>query len=101
MILTPEEVKVWLRVDGEDDNNLIAILINTAEQYLKNATGNNYNATNNLAKLFCMSLITDWYENREFIGKESDRTRFTIQSILMQLTYGGDSNESGTIKTPY
>ena len=90
MILTLDEVKLWLRIDGDADDTSLAILIATAEQYLKNATGIEFNSTNTLAKLLCMSLISDWYENREHVGKESDRTRFTIQSILMQLTYGGD-----------
>lgn len=95
MILTLDEVKLWLRVDGEDDDNTLLLLIATAEEYLKNATGIVFNSSNTLAKLFCMSLISDWYENREHVGKESDRTRFTIQSILLQLTYGGDAIESG------
>lgn len=104
MILTLDEVKVWLRVDGEADDTSLLLLIATAEQYLSNATGIEYDSTNTLAKLFCMSLISDWYENREHVsrehvGRESDRTRFTIKSMLMQLTYGGEHNESSTTKT--
>jgi uncharacterized phage protein (predicted DNA packaging) len=99
MIVSLDEVKTWLRVDFSDDDALLTTLINAAEQYLKNATGITYDSTNHLAKLFCMTLISDWYENREMIGKATDQTRPIIQSILTQLTYsyGGDSDESGTV----
>jgi uncharacterized phage protein (predicted DNA packaging) len=99
MIVTLEEAKNWLRVDFSDDDALITTLINAAEEYLKNATGVEFNENNHLAKLFCMTLISDWYENREMIGKATDQTRPIIQSILTQLTYsyGGDSDESWTV----
>lgn len=87
-ILGLEETKLWLRIDHEDENELIKMLILSAENYLKNATGIDYESDNNQAKLFCLVLVTDWYENRELIGhKVSDKVRFTIQSMLAQLTY--------------
>lgn len=99
MIVTLEEAKNWLRVDFSEDDALITTLINAAEEYLKNATGTTFDATNHLAKIFCMTLIADWYENREMIGKATDQTRPIIQSILAQLTYsyGGGSDESRTV----
>jgi len=87
-ILGLEETKIWLRIDQEDEDELIQMLILSAENYLKNATGIDYDSENKLAKLFCLILITDWYENRELIGhKVSDKVRFTVQSMLAQLTY--------------
>ncbi|MGG2988735.1 head-tail connector protein [Geobacillus stearothermophilus] len=99
MIVSLDEVKKWLRIDFSEDDALLTTLISAAEEYLKNATGITYDSANHLAKLFCMTLIADWYENREMIGKATDQTRPIIQSILTQLTYsyGGDSDESGTV----
>lgn len=92
MIVTVDEVKEFLRID-EDETTLITMLIKTAEEYLENATGNTFDETNNLARLFCMILISDWYENREFIGKSSEKVRHTVNSMIAQLKYcyGGDS----------
>jgi uncharacterized phage protein (predicted DNA packaging) len=92
MIVSLDEVKNWLRIDFSEDDALLTTLISAAEEYLKNATGITYDSTNHLAKLFCMTLISDWYENREMIGKASDQIRPIINSILMQLTYGGDTS---------
>jgi uncharacterized phage protein (predicted DNA packaging) len=92
MIVSLDEVKNWLRIDFSEDDALLTTLISAAEAYLKNATGVEYDENNHLAKLFCMTLISDWYENREMIGKASDQIRPIINSILMQLTYGGDTS---------
>jgi uncharacterized phage protein (predicted DNA packaging) len=99
MIVSLDEVKNWLRIDFSEDDALLTTLISAAEKYLKNATGNTFDSSNELAQLFCLVLIADWYENREMIGKATDQTRPIIQSILTQLTYsyGGDSDESGAV----
>lgn len=87
MIVTLDEAKLWLRQGSDDDDELItAILIPAAEKYIKNATGKEFDSTNELAKLLCLVLITDWYDNREMIGKTSAKIRHTVDSILQQLS---------------
>lgn len=86
MIITLEEVKTWLRQDGNHEDVLIStILIPAAEKYLENATGKEFDNTNELAKLLCLVLVADWYVNRELVGKASDKVRHTVNSILQQL----------------
>lgn len=87
MIITLEETKQYLRIDGEESDALITSLIEAAEIYLQNATGNQFDNTNHLAKLFCWVLITDWYENREHTGKASEKTRPIVESMLAQLRH--------------
>lgn len=97
-ILTIDEAKTWLRVDGNEEDGLIQMLIGAAEEYLRNATEVEFDETNQLAKLFCLVLCADWYENRDLIGQQpSDKVRFTIQSILAQLqhAYAPGENEEG------
>lgn len=96
MIVSIDEAKEWLRVDHNDEDNMIQMLIKAAEKYLKNATGNEFDSSNELAQLFCLVLIADWYENREMIGKVSDQIRPTIDSILAQLSYCYESQAGGT-----
>jgi uncharacterized phage protein (predicted DNA packaging) len=87
-ILTLEEVKTWLRVDGDDEDALIGMLVGAAETYLHNAVDVEFDGTNQLAKLYCLVLCADWYENRDLIGSQpSDKVRFTIQSMLAQLQH--------------
>lgn len=86
MIITLQETKMWLRLDSSYDDEIIAaVLIPAAEKYLKNATGKEFGGTNELAKLLCLVLVADWYENREMVGKASETVRHTVNSILQQL----------------
>ncbi|MBY6276147.1 head-tail connector protein [Parageobacillus phage vB_PtoS_NIIg3.2] len=94
MIISVDEAKEWLRVDHNDEDNMIQMLINAAEKYLKNATGNTFDSSNELAQLFCLVLVADWYENRELVGRVSDQVRPIIQSILTQLSYAYDSDSA-------
>ncbi|QQE75214.1 head-tail connector protein [Brevibacillus composti] len=87
-ILTLEETKTWLRVDGADEDSLIQTLIGAAEEYLRNAVEVEFDSTNQLAKLFCLVICADWYENRDLIGSQpSDKIRFSVQSMLAQLQH--------------
>lgn len=92
MVLTLEETKQWLRVDGDEEDSIIGMLIGSAEAYLENSTGIKFDSANALAKHFCLVLVTDWYEHRELIGDQrlvgsnpSERVRYSIQSMLLQL----------------
>lgn len=88
-ILTLKETKDWLRVDGEDEDSIIEIIRGAAETYIGNAVEVVFDNTNALAKLYCLVLCADWYENRELIGQQpSDKVRFTCQSIMAQLQHG-------------
>lgn len=89
MIITLAEVKEYLRIENDytEEDELLKSLMEAAEEHLKNATGKAFGSTNNLAKLFVKVLVSDWYENRELTGKQSDKVRGIIQSVLTQLQY--------------
>ncbi|MGE1105885.1 head-tail connector protein [Bacillus wiedmannii] len=91
MALTLEEAKKYLRVDGDEEDELITSFIAAAEIYIKNATSKNVDLKSELAKLAARILIAHWYENREVVGK-AEQLAFSLQSILVQLQYCvGDS----------
>ncbi|HEQ3529088.1 head-tail connector protein [Bacillus thuringiensis] len=95
MVLTVEEAKKYLRVDGDEEDDLITSFVIAAEIYIQNATGQDVKLDSELAKLAARILISHWYENREAVGK-AEQLVFSLQSILVQLQYcGGDASESG------
>lgn len=94
MIIDLPLTRKWLREPPEEDDEILNLIIGAAEAYLKNATGRVFDSTNNQARLFCLVLVTDWYENRELIGiKPSEKVRFSIQSMLLQLQNLPDEGE--------
>lgn len=92
MIIDLIETKTWLRVDGADEDTLIQTLISAAETYLLNATGNKFDNTYSLAKLLCLVLVAEWYENRQALGRMTDRIRPTVESMVAQLAHSYDLN---------
>lgn len=88
MIVDIDEAKQFLRIDHDEDDILIQSLIGAAEEYLINATGKKFSSSNNLARLFCLLLVADWYENRNLAReKVGEQTRDIIESMKNQLKY--------------
>lgn len=88
-IIDIHDVKTFLKIDYDDEDTIIEGLIMASELYLKNATGKEFTNKNSLAVLYCKVLINEWYNNRELMEKKnvSDKVRFTLQSILLQLQF--------------
>lgn len=93
MLLTLGEVKLWLRVDHDDEDGLIQTLIDSAEQYLLDATGRRWTAETPTAKICAMALIAEWYENRGQTGESNRSVRPAIQSMIMQLSFTPDEGD--------
>ncbi|ABA42698.1 putative DNA packaging protein [Bacillus phage Gamma isolate d'Herelle] len=93
MLVTLEEAKEWIRVDGDDDPT-ITMLIKAAELYIYKATGKTFTQTNEDAKLLCLFLVADWYGNRLLVGeKASEKIRTIVQSMILQLQYASEPQE--------
>ncbi len=83
------EVKDWLRVDFDYDDNMISSLIEDAKAYIYNATGKVYDNDKRIHKRCLIFMVTQWYENREPTGK-IDKMPFALESMLIQITYDSD-----------
>lgn len=79
-----DELKLYLRIDHDDEDTLLTSLLKTAKEYMKNAgcvisEGELYN-------LAIKILVSHWYENREVTGK-ADALAHSLDSIITQLKY--------------
>lgn len=86
-----EELKLYLRVDEDDDDTLIKALMLSAEEYLANA-GVTKDYTKELYKLSVKLLVGHWYENREVerVGKNVRKVGYSLESMITQLKYCSD-----------
>ena len=84
------EVKQYLKIDIEDDDTLLSIQIEAAEEYLKNATGIEFASDNKRAKLYLFMLVENMYENRSFIVTGNEKINITAQGLMMQLQLSGE-----------
>jgi uncharacterized phage protein (predicted DNA packaging) len=83
-VLMLEEIKNYMRIDEDYDDNLINSLIEAANLYMVNAGVKNFE--NDLYKLAIKMLVLHWYENREVIG-EAKKLAFSLDNIITQLKY--------------
>ena len=83
-----EELKLFLKIDDNEEDNLIQGLQLSAEEYLANA-GIIKDYTKELYKLAIKILISHWYENRavETVGKNASKIAFGLDTIIIQLKY--------------
>jgi uncharacterized phage protein (predicted DNA packaging) len=89
MIVSVDEVKEYLRIDGAGEETFLSSLIFAAEAYIENATGVAADENNNLHRLAINLLVSHWYENREVLGK-ADKLAYGLESILLQIKYCGE-----------
>lgn len=82
--MTLEDVKTYLRIDYEEDDNLLDSLIEVSEEYIDSCVGTAYKSDEKamkLANLLQKKLIADMFENR---GTEiSNSTKDTIVTTIL------------------
>lgn len=76
-----EEVKLYIKVDSDEDDELIRELIVSAENYLLNA-GIKVDYNNPQYKTAVKMLVADWYDQRGINGTMG----FMFKSIIAQLS---------------
>ncbi|MGG7057607.1 head-tail connector protein [Clostridium tertium] len=83
-----DDLKLFLKIDDYEEDNLIQALQLSAEEYLTNA-GIKKDYTKELYKLAIKILVSHWYENRsvETVGKNVSKIAFGLDTILIQLKY--------------
>jgi uncharacterized phage protein (predicted DNA packaging) len=87
MIVNLEEAKQHLRVEFDDDDSYIEMLISAAEEVIYNSTGKRFTEKTKLAKIAVLLLISELYENRGLVvGKVNEKFSDVVNMILIQLS---------------
>ncbi|MED4579019.1 head-tail connector protein [Bacillus atrophaeus] len=78
MAITLEETKEYLRIDGDEDDNLVSFFISAAEKHMENAGVKD--TESDLYKMAAMIFVADSYENRSTANSGTK-----IAGIILQL----------------
>lgn len=80
-----EEIKLFLRIDDDDDDLFLQLAYEAAKEYVIEAVGV-CDETKARVKLLLLNLIADFYENRSLLNsKNNNQLRHTIRTLVMQL----------------
>lgn len=80
--MTLSDVKLYLRVDGYDENDVIQSLIDAAKDFIETGTGVTFNDADARHVLTLKMLVAHWYDNRGFIGSTTELP-FTVTAQLL------------------
>lgn len=88
-------VKEYLKIDFDDDDRILEMLLGSARRYVLDAVGYQPDETDERVQLLLLVLVSDWYEHREYTSsqKVSQKVRYTVRSIVLQLQYSEEQNQ--------
>ena len=87
--MTLEDVKTYLRIDYEEDDNLLDSLIEVSEEYIDSCVGTAYKSDEKaikLANLLQKKLISNMFENRGTEISNSTKKDNIVTTILDKLS---------------
>lgn len=83
--MTLEEVKNFLKVDFDDDDDLITLEIEAAEEYIADAVGQ-YKESSARMKLLLLNIVSTLYENRVYtVSQANEKVQYSLRSMVLQL----------------
>ncbi|MGO5072345.1 head-tail connector protein [Clostridium sporogenes] len=92
MILTLNETKNYLRIDYDDEDIILQLCIDNAEEYIRDAIDDFDNKIQierfqRKAKLLAMMLIQDMFDNRELMTKDNEKYKYIARSFITQMRF--------------
>jgi uncharacterized phage protein (predicted DNA packaging) len=98
-----DSTKLFLRVDGTDDDDVIQALIDAASDFVKNGAGVTVAETDPQSVMVMQMIVAWWYEDRNPAKSASAASiqtcPWSIRAQLTQLAYRGDSDDSTSTET--
>ena len=94
-MITLAEMKSYLKVDFDDDDNFITLLMDVAREYITDAIGE-CNEEIARVKLLMRVIVAELYEKRSMtfdINSTNEKVQYVIRSIINQLSFGDDDND--------
>jgi len=94
MGLTIEDVKTYLRIDGEDEEGFLELALEAARQLVTAQTGD-CNEGDGRVKMLLLALVSDMYEKRSLTAAKGEGIRHIVNTVIMQLQFEGGKRHEG------
>ena len=93
--MTLAEMKSYLKVDYNDDDNEITLMMNVAREYITDAICE-CDETIARVQLLMRVIVGELYEKRSMtfdMNSTNQKVQYVIRSIINQLSFGDDDSE--------
>lgn len=98
MAVTVDGLKIYLRIDGNDEDDLLESFLTAAESYMRNAISNFDTLYSNerfaaQADLLTLVIVAENFYNRDGRNDQRRDYSYVVRSMISQLQYftAGDS----------
>lgn len=89
-----QDIKDYLRVSHNLDDNFISGLIETAKQLIEEQTGVKYSDADKVYKMTILQVVAHFYDKRESFSEKSAVTvPYTLDCLIKHLGMRGPINE--------
>lgn len=82
-----EELKLYLRIDSNDEDDVLRLMMGAAENYIVNSVGD-FDKEDPQAKILFAAIVQDMFDNRELMQSEQQmkkRMEWLYASSILQL----------------
>lgn len=82
-----EELKLYLRIDSNDEDDVLRLMMGAAKNYIVNSVGT-FDQEDPQAKILFAAIVQDMYDNRELMQSEQQmkkRMEWLYASSILQL----------------
>lgn len=82
-----EELKLYLRIDSNGEDDVLRLMMGAAENYIVNSVGT-FDKEDPQAKILFAAIVQDMYDNRELMQSEQQmkkRMEWLYASSILQL----------------
>lgn len=90
--LTLEETKLFLRIDGDDDNAFINLITNAARKYIEKQIGE-LNEEDPRVKMLILGLVSNMYTKRLLTVEKDEKVQYVMNTMIMQLQFEFNNKE--------
>lgn len=94
MGLSTEDVKTYLRIDGEDEEDFLVLLLGAARKYVLAQIGG-CNEEDERVRMLLLALVSDMYEKRSLTAAKGEGIRHIVNTVIMQLQFEGGKQHEG------
>lgn len=89
--LSLNDVKLFIKADGDEDDSYINLLIDVAKEYIESQVGV-CDQTKARVRILMLNIIATLYQKRQLTIEKNDSVQYVLNTMIMQLQMERDNN---------
>lgn len=91
--LTVEDIKQYARIDSDDEDGILALMLEAARKYVNHSVGK-CDESDERVKILLLAIISNMYDNRVLVVEKSQSVQYVANQMIMQLQFEYDKERN-------